>query len=338
LKGVTAVGRSAAAVLLWTALISPVRATEPPPLLPEPAVRAIASEVSGTAAKRNLQDLTLFHRMRGSRGFRAAAERVRDRAREYGLAEVEILELPADGKVFYGTQRSRPAWDTDFAELWEQRQEGGAWVDAERIASWEARPIVLAQDSAGGEAEAELVDVGAGNAEADYKDKDVRGKLVLTSAQPGAVYALAVDRFGAAGIVSYAQNQVTGWWKEDETLVRWGHLNTFPAPKTFACMVSLRQARAWQARGRPAGAAAGERQGRPAPRGLQHRDGRDPGHGPGSRDRPLLPPRPPAARSERQRQRLLLDPGGGPHARQAGPRGEARRSPADDPLRLAAGD
>ena len=241
-------GRSAAAILLGAALVSPVGATEPPPLLPEPAVRAIASEVSGTAAKRNLQDLTLFHRMRGSRGFRAAAERVRDRAREYGLAEVEILELPADGKVFYGTQRSRPAWDVDFAELWEQRQDGGAWVDAERIASWEARPIVLAQDSAGGEAAAELVDVGAGNAEADYKDKDVRGKLVLTSSQPGAVYALAVDRFGAAGIVSYAQNQVTGWWKEDETLVRWGHLNTFPAPKTFAFMVSLRQARGWQGR------------------------------------------------------------------------------------------
>jgi hypothetical protein len=231
---------------------SAAQATEPPPLLPEPVARAIASEVSGTAAKRNLQDLTLFHRMRGSRGFRAAAERVRDRAKEYGLSEVEILELPADGKVFYGTQRSRPAWDADFAELWEQREAGGRWMDAERIASWEARPIGLAEDSAAGEATAGLVDVGAGTGEADYlgknQGKDVRGRLVLASAQPGAVYPLAVDRFGAAGIVSYAQNQVTGWWKEDETLVRWGHLDTFPAPKTFAFMVSLKQARAWQER------------------------------------------------------------------------------------------
>src|SRR5262249_19868375 len=232
-------------ILLATA----ASATEPPPLLPEPAVRAIASEVSGTAAKRNLQDLTLFHRMRGSRGFRAAAERVRDRAKEYGLSEVEILELPADGTLFYGTQRSRPAWDVDFAELWEQRQEGSSWVDGERVASWETRPIVLAQDSASGEAAAELVDVGAGTAEGDYQGKDVRGKLVLASAQPAAaVYKLAVDRLGAAGIVSYAQNQVTGWWKEDENLVRWGHLDTFPAPKTFAFMVSLKTARAWQER------------------------------------------------------------------------------------------
>ena len=227
---------------------APALATEPPPLLPEAAVRAIAGEVSGVAAKRNLQAITLFHRVRGSRGFGSAAEWVRDRAKEYGLSEVEILELPADGKVFYGTQRSRPAWDADFAELWEQREDGGRWVDGERVASWEARPIVLAEDSASGEAAAELVDVGAGTAKADYQGKDVRGRLVLAGAQPGAVYPLAVDRFGAAGIVSYAQNQVTGWWKEDETLVRWGHLDTFPPPKTFAFMVSLKQARAWQER------------------------------------------------------------------------------------------
>ncbi|HWM89228.1 MAG TPA: DUF4910 domain-containing protein [Thermoanaerobaculia bacterium] len=224
---------------LLLVLCVPAAAQEPPPLLPEPEVRALAAELSGTTAKRNLQDLTLFHRMRGSRGFRAAAERVRDRAREYGLQEVEILELPADGTIFYGTQRSRPAWDADFAELW----------DGERlVASWQARPVVLAQDSASGEVEAELVDVGAGNSESDYQRQDVRGRLVLTSSQPEGVRDLAVDRFGAAGVISYAQNQVTGWWREDETLVRWGHMGTFPPPRTFGFMVSLQQARAWQER------------------------------------------------------------------------------------------
>ena len=197
--------RTVTAALILSASALAAQTPAPPPLLPEPAVRALAAEVSGVAAKRNLQDLTLFHRMRGSRGFRAAAERVRDRAREYGLAEVEILELPADGTIFYGTQRSRPAWDADFAELWEQRQDGNTWVDGERIASWEARPIVLAQDSASGEAAAELIDVGAGTADGDYQGKDVRGQLVLASSQPGAVYELAVDKRGAAGIASYVQ-------------------------------------------------------------------------------------------------------------------------------------
>ena len=179
---------------------------------------------------------------------RRGRARCAQRLERYGLAEVEILELPADGRIFYGTQRSRPAWDADFAELWEQAPAaGGGWADARRIASWEARPVTLAQDSASGEAAAELVDVGAGTSEADYAGKEVRGRLVLVAAQPGPVSKLAVDRFGAAGIVSYAQNQVTGWWREDETLVRWGHLETFPPPTTFAFMVSLQQARAWQA-------------------------------------------------------------------------------------------
>ena len=230
-----------------------------PPLLPEPAVRAIAGELSGTAAKRTVQALTLHHRMRGSRGFHAAADFVASEARRFGLAEVQILSFPADGEIFYGTQRSRPAWDADFAELWEQRPAGaagaknptgaaGAWEDSLRIASWEARPVTLAEDSAAGEVAAPLVDVGRGSAEADYRGKDVRGRLVLAAAQADAVAPLAVERFGAAGIVSYAQNQPTAWSGEDETLVRWGHLPTFPKTPAFAFMVSLKQARAWQRR------------------------------------------------------------------------------------------
>ncbi|MEA3032316.1 MAG: aminopeptidase YwaD, partial [Sphingomonadales bacterium] len=79
------------------------------PLLTPAETRAIADQVSGSAAKRTVQALSLHHRMRGSEGYRAAAELVRDRLRDYGLEEVEIISLPADGRIFYGTQRSRPA-------------------------------------------------------------------------------------------------------------------------------------------------------------------------------------------------------------------------------------
>jgi len=43
--------------------------------------------------------------------------------------------------------------------------------------------------------------------------------------------------------VSYVQNQKTAWWGEDENLIRWGHLNTFSANKTFGFMLSLKTAR-----------------------------------------------------------------------------------------------
>jgi aminopeptidase YwaD len=217
------------------------------PLLSPADTRAIAEQVSGTAAKRTVQALSLHHRMRGSEGYRAAAELIRDRLAGYGLKEVAIVSLPADGEIFYGTQRSRPAWNATFAELWEQRRDGTRWVDGERIGSWASQPLVLAQDSVSGAAEAELVDIGAGAAAADFAGKDLKGKLVLTSSQPGAVAHEAVTVRGAAGIVSWAQNQKSGWWGDDQSLIRWGHLDTWEDP-TFAFMVSPAQAHAWQTR------------------------------------------------------------------------------------------
>jgi aminopeptidase YwaD len=215
------------------------------PFLTDKEVTALATEISGDSAKRNLEGFSRQHRMRGSRGFDAAAEQVIGELKRYGFEDAHIESLPADGKIFYGTQRSRPAWNADFAELWEVAADGAPIV---RLASWDAAPITLAQDSVSGDVTTDLVDVGAGTSESDYRN--VKAKLVLTSSQPGAVAPLAVGRFGAAGIVSYAQNQKTAWWGEDENLVRWGHLDTF-APdneKTFAFMVSLKTARAFQQR------------------------------------------------------------------------------------------
>jgi aminopeptidase YwaD len=117
-----------------------------------------------------------------------------------------------------------------------------------RMASFAAAPITLAQDSVDADVTADLVDAGEGTSESDYVGKDVKGKLVLVSAQPGAAQELAVGKFGAAGLVSYAANQRTAWWKQDETLVRWGHLATFSPVSTFAFMLSLGDARALQQR------------------------------------------------------------------------------------------
>jgi hypothetical protein len=223
-------------------------AGDQPPLLTRPAAEAIASEISGSAAKRTIQTLSQHHRIRGSDGYRAAAEAVRDRLQSYGLSDAGIISLPADGRIFYGTHRSRPAWNASFAELWEQKSEGGRWIDSRRIASWAEQPVVVAQDSVSGRVSAELVDVGQGTSPEDYRGKDVRGKLVLTSSQPGPVAALAVAQHGAAGIISWAQNQMQAWWGDDETLIRWGHLDTFAPVETFAFMVSPGQARSWQQR------------------------------------------------------------------------------------------
>lgn len=221
------------------------------PFLTDKELTALATEISGSSAMRTVEGLSRHHRMRGSRGYFAAAEQIVVDLKRYGLADAHVELLPADGTIYYGTQRSRPPWNAEFAELWEVDASGARIV---RLASWDASPITLAQDSFSADVTAELVDVGAGTAEADYAGKDVKGKLVLASAQAGPVAAMAVERFGAAGIISYAQNQRTAWFGENENLVRWGHLDTFAPTRTFAFMVSLKTARALQQRLR-----AGER-------------------------------------------------------------------------------
>jgi hypothetical protein len=236
-------------VLLVALIVLPFTVfAQKPPLLPEDYVKALAQELSGETAKRNLESIVVNHRQRGSRGFHAAAELVAERARAYGLSDVSILQFPADGKIFYGSQRSRLPWDAESAELWELRKDGDAWKPEILLASYQDMPVSLAEDSESADVTADLVDVGNGAAESDYAGKDVHGKIVLAAAQPGAVQELAVEKFGAAGIISYAPNQPQAWRGEDENLVRWGHLESFPKTKTFAFMLSLKTARALRER------------------------------------------------------------------------------------------
>lgn len=220
-----------------------VVAAHTPPLLPVHDVAALANELSGETAKRNLEGLARLHRQRGSQGFHAATELVLERAKAYGLNDAQVLQFPADGKTFYGTQRSRMAWDADTGELSEVTQGGEV-----KIASYAAQPVALAEDSESAEVTTELVDVGDGSAESDYAGKDVRGKIVLVGASPGEVQELAVGRFGAVGILSYQQNQKTAWSGDNDNLMRWGHLESFSAHRTFAFMVSLKTGRALQQR------------------------------------------------------------------------------------------
>jgi aminopeptidase YwaD len=217
-------------------------------LVDDATLLQIAAETSGEAAKRNLDAITLQHRMRSGEQFAAATKHIEGQLERYGLDSVETLRYPADGKTLFGTQKSRPVWKVNAAELWEVERIDGEIRRVRRLGDWDSMPLTLAQDSLSADVTAALVDVGAGTAEADYEGKDVRGKLVLTSSQPGAIVDLAVGELGAAGIISYAPNQRSAWWKEDDRLVRWGHMSSFPTTESFGFMISLGEARKLQQR------------------------------------------------------------------------------------------
>ncbi len=159
-------------------------AAKPPPFLDEQIVGALADELSGESAKRNLDVISGAHRMRASQGFRNAANFIADRLRDYGLEDVEILKFPAGWNDDVRDAEVRPAWDVESAELWELADTNGAWTRSERIGHWESMPLSLAEDSESGDVTATLVDVGSGAEPADYKGKDVRGKLVLCHRSP----------------------------------------------------------------------------------------------------------------------------------------------------------
>jgi hypothetical protein len=230
-------------LIIILALASPTSTlSQKTSLLPDAQLDAIVAEACGTLAKENIAALGRFHRVQASAGFHAAASYVAAKAREYGLQEVKIDSFPADGVTTYNTFRSYLGWEAEAAALSEvsPRQE--------IIAEYPKLRVALADYSNDAEISAELIEVGAGTSESDYAGKDVKGKIILAGGNVAAVHQQGVEQHHAAGILSYQQNQTTGWSGDYADNVRWGHLSPYNLQNQFAFMISLRQAREYQSR------------------------------------------------------------------------------------------
>jgi len=201
------------------------------PFLPSEQWVKLRDEAGGAAPYENLRYLTRLHRVPATAEFDQAAQFMQERAREYGLAEVQSEQFPIDGKTRYGLMRSYLGWKVEAGQLWEVRPQHVLLGD------WATDPIRLADYSHSADVETTLVDVGDGSHEADYSGKDVRGKIVLADGVLARVQQLAVALHEAVGIVSDMPNQTTAWSGLDRTVVRWGHLDA-RAPAGFAFMVS----------------------------------------------------------------------------------------------------
>ncbi|HKE22969.1 MAG TPA: DUF4910 domain-containing protein, partial [Bryobacteraceae bacterium] len=222
-------------------LVSSVMAAAQQPFLGSAEWVALREESSGAAAYENLRYLTRLHRVPGTTEFDQAAQFMAQRARDYGLSDVESEQFPIDGTTSYGLMRSYFAWAVEGGTLWETRPRHLL------VADWATNPIRLADYSRSAEVQANLVDVGNGSRESDYGGKEVRGKIVLADGVLARVQELAIGKFGAAGIVSDMPNQATAWSGLDRTLIRWGHLDA-RQPAGFAFMVSRDEAEALRSR------------------------------------------------------------------------------------------
>ena len=111
-------------------------------LISEDVLKQIAEETSGEAAKRNLDTITLQHRMRNNNQFAIATQHIVEQLNHYRMDEVDVLEFVADGERMYGTQKSQMVWSVQFAQLWEISGDGDATERVRKLADWDSVPLV----------------------------------------------------------------------------------------------------------------------------------------------------------------------------------------------------
>ncbi|HLF13265.1 MAG TPA: M28 family peptidase [Bacteroidota bacterium] len=205
-------------------IASAVSAQTSAPLLDGKVLDLLHESLSGELAKEYVIGITRHHRIQGSRGYRDAAQYVLGELKRFGFGEKDayIESFPSDGKIHYQTWQSPSGWDISSAEL--------RMVEPydERIVGYPEVAMSLMTYSNPGDVTAELVWVGGGTSEDDYKGRDVKGKFVLATGYGGAVHRLAVLKYNAKAVVCYLDDeraaeypdmlQYTGMWPKTSEL------------------------------------------------------------------------------------------------------------------------
>jgi hypothetical protein len=176
-------------VLTFVPLAPLVRA-QTTPFLSDDEIRMLSNEISGDRAFEHIRWLTHWHRDSGMEGYFKAAEYVVKAAKEAGLEDVRFIEQPLPGVNY--TPRSAELWMTEPVAL--------------KLADLGEHAVYLADGSHDADVTAELIYIGDATVES-LKNLDVRGKIVLTNAQPGRAAQNAVYARGAIGIVTYATTE-----------------------------------------------------------------------------------------------------------------------------------
>lgn len=220
------------AFLAATWLVPAAASAQSSPFLPDPLYRHLVNEISGDRSYENVRHLSHYHRTGGSRDFFAAAEWIRQAAVAAGLQDVKLIRQKWD----------RKGWSCTAGEAW--------LVEPEelKLAAYGEVRVSIADNSRTTHVSADLVDVGGGTAEADYKDKDVKDKVVLASGAPSAAQREAVWKRGALGVISYYTNRPEAIDAPDQ--VAWSNIPQEAkdvegvkdgTPGTFAVLLSPRR-------------------------------------------------------------------------------------------------
>ena len=210
-------------------------------VLSDDAVVELIQNSSGDIAHQYVSRIAQRQRVVGTPEYQEAAEWIAEKARQLGLSGVRIETYPSDGVQEYLGYRTKRAWTAKHAELWMVAP------NKVKLTSYADLAISLCRNSLTADVTTELVDIGPGKTDGDYR-QDVRGKIVLTTSDPADIAAIAVEQRGALGIVSSWSvpewdrlNRLPG---DSPDVVGWRYLPE-PSPDqrgTFAFMISARRA------------------------------------------------------------------------------------------------
>jgi hypothetical protein len=159
----------------------------------------LADELNGDHAIAHVAEITQYHRGLGSREYHEACEYLRRYLDRQGI-EVSSLNAPLDGRARIGNYIVPPAW--------EPRDAVARVVEPEErlIVSFQEAPTCINSWSGATPPDgvtAELVHVGRGDRDEDYRGKDVRGKVCLVDkGYAWRAHPLAVEKHGALGFLN----------------------------------------------------------------------------------------------------------------------------------------
>ncbi|MGQ4832659.1 MAG: DUF4910 domain-containing protein [Candidatus Asgardarchaeia archaeon] len=185
--------------------------------------KLVDSELSGFIARDYIAKISQIHRIQASRWFHQATAFILDEIKKLGL-EGELKQYKSDGKVKYLGHTSPIGWHAveGTLEVLEPKYQ--------KIADFKEIPTSLITHSNSTPDEgvtASLVYVGKGDKEIYYEGKDVRGKIVLAYGRPREVHRLAIEKFGAVGLILFSRNlnnpdgyPYMSFWPSEEEIPR----------------------------------------------------------------------------------------------------------------------
>ncbi len=156
----------------------------------------LLDELSGKMAKDHAIEIAKHHRIQASPGYHDAAVYVQEELKKIGLDNAVIEKFPADGKTKYWTYDAIISWKVNSGEIRMIEP-----VD-ELLGRYDELAMSLATHSKSTDVIAEVVDVGSGIDDNDYKGKDVKGRMALVSGQARTNHLKAIEH-GAIGTIHH---------------------------------------------------------------------------------------------------------------------------------------